>query len=159
VSPPKLDRDFIKKEYSRIRMPIEREDGVSSSTEKKKLQRNMWSKAGIFRNEQDLSSALHSIKKQQERVDSQLMVNNKATRYNTEWISSLELYDMLLVTEMLVRSALYRKESRGSHYRTDYSAPNHDEWLVNIVIKKQNLQMVLEKRPIIITKWKPISDK
>ncbi|KKK97552.1 hypothetical protein LCGC14_2651600, partial [marine sediment metagenome] len=86
-------------------------------------------------------------------------VNNKATRYNTEWISSLELYDMLLVTEMLVRSALYRKESRGSHYRTDYPTPNHDQWFVNIVIKKQNLQMVLEKRPIIITKWKPRWDK
>ncbi|KKN09226.1 hypothetical protein LCGC14_1048760 [marine sediment metagenome] len=155
VSPPKLDRDFIKKEYLRIRAPIERENGVGISTERNQLQRNMWSKAGIFRNEQDLSSALHLIKKQQERVDSQLMVNNQATRYNTEWINSLELYDMLLVTEMLIRSALCRKESRGAHYRTDYPTSNHDEWFVNIVIKKQNLQMVLEKRPIITTNWKP----
>ncbi len=155
VSPPKLDRDFIKKEYSRIRAPIEREEGVSSSSEINQLQKNMWSKAGIFRNEQDLISALQFIKKQQERVDSQLMVNNQATRYNTEWINSLELYDMLLVSEMLVRSAICRKESRGAHYRTDYPTPNHELWLINIIIQKLNQQMVLEKKPIIITKWKP----
>ncbi len=115
----------------------------------------MWNNAGIFRNEQDLNNALYSIKKQQERVDSKLMVNNKATRYNTEWINSLELYDMLIVSEILVRSAFCRKESRGSHYRTDYPTPNHDRWFVNIVIKMQNRQMVLEKKPVIITKWKP----
>jgi len=155
VSPPKLDRDFIKKEYSRIRAPIEREEGVSSSSEINQLQKNMWSKAGIFRNEQDLISALQFIKKQQERVDSQLMVNNQATRYNTEWINSLELYDMLLVSEMLVRSAICRKESRGAHYRTDYPTPNHELWLINIIIQKLNQQMVLEKKPVIITKWKP----
>jgi succinate dehydrogenase/fumarate reductase flavoprotein subunit len=83
------------------------------------------------------------------------MVKNKAKRYNTEWVSSLELYDMLDVSEMLVRSAIMREESRGAHYRTDYPTANHKHWFANIIIKKQNQQMLLEKKPVIITKWKP----
>ncbi len=155
ASSPKIDREFIKKEYSRIRAPIEREEGISSSTEKKKLQKIMWNNAGIFRNEQDLNKALQFIKKQQERVDSRLMVKNKATRYNTDWINSLELYDMLLVAEMLVRSALWREESRGAHFRTDYPTPNNNQWFSNIIIKMKNQKMVLEKKPVSFNKWKP----
>ncbi|MHA2306232.1 MAG: FAD-binding protein [Candidatus Hodarchaeales archaeon] len=155
VSSPKLDRKIIDQEYSRVITPLEREEGLSSPDEKTQLQKCMWDKAGIFRNEQDLSDALHFIENQRKRVIAQLMVKNKATRYNTEWVSTLELYDMLDVTEMLVRSAIMREESRGAHYRTDYPSANHEQWLANIIIKKQNQQMLLEKKPVIINKWKP----
>jgi fumarate reductase (CoM/CoB) subunit A len=155
TSPPKLNRDFINKEYSRVKAPLNREKGLSTSNEKSKLQKIMWDKAGIFRNEQDLSDVLDFIEKQQKLVTTQLMVKNRATRYNTEWISSLELFDMLIVSEMLVRSALLRKESRGSHYRTDYPKADNSQWFSNIIIRNQSNRMVLEKRPVVVTKWKP----
>jgi fumarate reductase (CoM/CoB) subunit A len=155
VSSPKLDRKIIDQEYSRVIAPLERDEGLSSSDEKTQLKKYMWDKAGIFRNEQDLKDALQIIENQRKRVATQLMVKNKATRYNTEWVSSLELYDMLDVCEMLVRSAIMREESRGAHYRTDYPSANHKQWLANIIIKNQNQQMLLEKKPVLITKWKP----
>jgi fumarate reductase (CoM/CoB) subunit A len=155
VSTPKLDRNIIDQEYSRVIAPLDREKGLDTPNEKSQLQKCMWDKAGIFRNEKDLKDALQFIEKQRERVTTQLMVNNKATRYNTEWVSSLEIYDMLDVCEMLVRSAIMRKESRGAHFRTDYPTADHKQWLANIIIKNQNQQMILEKRPVITTKWKP----
>jgi succinate dehydrogenase/fumarate reductase flavoprotein subunit len=135
--------------------PLEREEGLSSSTETKRLQRFMWDKAGLFRNEEDLNAAHSFIKKQQKIIDSELAVQNKATRYNTEWISALELQDMLLVAEMIVRSALLRKESRGAHFRTDYPNPDNKRWFVNIMISKQKEKMVLKRVPVVITKWVP----
>ncbi|MFX0028814.1 MAG: FAD-binding protein [Candidatus Hermodarchaeota archaeon] len=155
VSVPKLDRKIIDQEYNRVIAPLDRREGLNIAEEKSKLQKLMWDKAGIFRNEQDLNSALSFIEKQQKQIENQLMVKNKATRYNTEWISSLELFDMLIVSEMLVRSAVMRKESRGAHYRTDYPKADHINWLSNIIIKNQNQQMVLEKSPVLITKWNP----
>ncbi|MFW9934476.1 MAG: FAD-binding protein, partial [Candidatus Thorarchaeota archaeon] len=154
-TPPKLDRDAIDKEYSRVTALLEREEGLSTAKESKQLQRCMWDKAGLFRNEEDLNSALRFIIQQQKRVNSKLTVQNKSTRYNTEWITALELQDMTLVAEMIVRSALLRKESRGAHFRTDYPVPNNKRWFVNIVTSKKNGKMSLKRTPVVITKWTP----
>ncbi|MFW9830167.1 MAG: FAD-binding protein [Candidatus Thorarchaeota archaeon] len=154
-SAPKINRAQIKDEYFRAMAPLDREEGLIPAQEIKRLQRVMWDKAGLFRNEQDLNEALHFIKQQQERVFSQLYVQNKAMRYNTEWISALELQDMLLVAEMIVRSALLRKESRGAHFRTDYPTQDNKNWFSNITILQKNGKMVLKKTPVLVTKWSP----
>lgn len=154
-STPPLDRKSINEEYSRVMMPLEKEDGLSPTKETQRLQKFMWDKAGLFRNEQDLNDALNFIQQQKKQINSELAIQNKATRYNTEWITALELQDMSLVAEMIVRSALLRKESRGAHYRTDYPKPDNQRWFVNIVVSKQKDKMVLRQSPVVITKWAP----
>ncbi|MFX1318956.1 MAG: FAD-binding protein [Promethearchaeota archaeon] len=153
--PPALDRDAIDVEFSRLTAPLEREDGIGAAEETKQLQRNMWDNAGLFRNEEDLNAALNFITQQNKRVDSKLTVQNKSSRYNTEWITALELQDMILVAEMIVRSALLRKESRGAHYRTDYPSLDNKLQFNNIVISKQREKMILKQMPVVITKWTP----
>ncbi|MFX1564251.1 MAG: FAD-binding protein [Promethearchaeota archaeon] len=152
---PKLNHNDVEAEYSRIIAPLERDKGLSPAKELEKLQRIMWDNAGIFRNQQNLNSALVFLKEEQKQVSSKLAVQNKGSRYNTEWISALELHDMLIVAEMIIQSALFRKESRGAHYRTDYPSSNHNEWFCNIVIKQKDSKMVLRKVPVPITKWEP----
>ncbi|MFX0169299.1 MAG: FAD-binding protein [Candidatus Hodarchaeota archaeon] len=155
TSTPKLNRDEINNEYSRITAPLKREAGLSPSAEIKRLQSAMWDKAGLFRNEQDLNDVLLFIKQQQQQVIDQLVVQNKAMRYNTEWISALELQDMGLVAEMIVRAALLRKESRGAHFRTDYPNLDNENWFSNIVIFQQKGTMVLKNEAVVVTKWNP----
>lgn len=152
---PSLDRNAINEEYERVMDSLNRENGLSPIKELKQLQRVMWDRAGLFRNEQDLNAALRFINGHQKQVTSQLAVQNKATRYNTEWINALELLDMLLVAEMFVRSALLRKESRGAHYRTDYPSLDNKNWFTNIVVSKQNGKMLLQTTPVVVTKWHP----
>ena len=151
---PRINRSELEKEYSRVMAPLERDDGPQVSAETKRLRRIMWDKAGIFRNHKDLMEALAFIQKEQE-IAPRLAVRNKATRYNNEWISALEFQDMLIVAEMIVRSALFRKESRGAHYRSDYPNPDHKRWFCNITIKRRGQRMVLQKSPVVVTKWAP----
>ncbi|MBI2598483.1 MAG: hypothetical protein HYW50_04775 [Candidatus Diapherotrites archaeon] len=54
-----------------------------------------------------------------------------------EWLSWLEVQNMLVTCTAIIKSALARKESRGAHLRSDF--PKQDEkLLLNIFCKKES---------------------
>jgi aspartate oxidase len=71
----------------------------------------MWEKAGIVRTEQDLKQALKVIN------ELKLEFNQP---YKCRNLKEYEFRNLLTVSELIVRSALSRKESRGGHFREDY---------------------------------------
>ena len=52
----------------------------------------------------------------------------------------------LSLEELATRAALLRTESRGSHYREDFSERNDKEWLKNIVFYKSDGTVQMELR-------------
>ncbi len=54
-----------------------------------------------------------------------MAIDDRSRTFNTELTSALELSYMLDVAQTIVQSALERRESRGSHQRTDY--PERDD--------------------------------
>ena len=48
---------------------------------------------------------------------------------------SLVSKNLLTVAELIIRSALFRKESRGGHFRSDYPTPN-DKYVCHIIQQK-----------------------
>jgi succinate dehydrogenase/fumarate reductase flavoprotein subunit len=152
---PKLDRRQIEGEYERVFAPLERKDGVRQSQLKRRLAKLMWDKVGIFRNGRDMKSALDEIVLMRTKDEPRIYTDNKSTRYNMELVGALEVSDMLLVSEILTRSALMREDSRGAHYRTDFPKPNHQKWFVNICVRRDGNEMRLYTKPVLITRWKP----
>lgn len=65
-----------------------------------------------------------------------------------------EAANMVLNAEMRLRSALFRTESRGMHYREDHPNRDDENWLVWTKIRKDGDTMVLEKVPI-PEEWHP----
>ena len=78
---------------------------------KEELRDIMWNNVGIFRNEKLLSEALDKIVKLKSKFNREYCCASK---------EEYELRNMLTISELVVKSAINRKESRGAHYRTDY---------------------------------------
>lgn len=77
------------------------------------LRATMWNYVGIVRTSKRLQRALHRIQ----------MLNKEITEYYQDYHVSknlIELRNLVLVSEMIVRCAMQRKESRGLHYTLDY---------------------------------------
>ena len=63
-------------------------------------------------------------------------------------IRAEELRHMLLVSEMVCRSALMRTESRGAHFREDYPEEDNTHWHKSIVIRRRGDGMDLKARAV-----------
>ena len=65
---------------------------------------------------------------------------------------------MILSAQMRLRSALFRTESRGNHYREDYPDRDDENWLCWTKIRNEEGKMVLEKVPV-PEEWRPDATK
>jgi len=105
----------------------------------------MWQKVGIIRGKDGLKEALEEIK----GIGTSL--KEVRIRDYRGLMRYLELEHMVLLSEMVCRSALLRTESRGAHYRSDYPDEDNDRWLKNIWIRKLGAAMKLEAVPVPLT--------
>jgi succinate dehydrogenase/fumarate reductase flavoprotein subunit len=109
----------------------------------------MWNRAGIIRNEEGLQTALNEI------ADLKARFKMVSIRSAQDLSDALKLENMLKVSEMVVRTALKRTESRGAHYRSDYPEENNNLWLKNIEISKKNGSMSLCTVPTDLSRMAP----
>ncbi len=102
---------------------------------KRRLQTVMWENVGFLRDKESLEQALKQFD-----ILEQDMKNVRVPsyqHYNTDWIDLLELDSMILLSRIIARSALERKESRGGHVRIDYPEKDDAGFLKTIIAQKE----------------------
>ena len=101
---------------------------------RKDLGKSLFDLAGIVRDEEGLKKALDKLE------DLKTQFRDISISKDGEYIDNIsdyiEVKNSLLIAEVLLNSALARRESRGSHYRTDY--PNSDENPYHTISKIEN---------------------
>lgn len=131
-----ITQQTVDTEADRVEAFRLRKDGVRASDILNSIKAIMWRNVGIIRDAEKLLIAQQTIKKLQDEAQS-LVAEDKSLIQ-----SCLEVQDMLKTAEVIILSALARKESRGAHYRSDY--PELDPaWEKNIrVCKNQEGKLV-----------------
>jgi succinate dehydrogenase / fumarate reductase flavoprotein subunit len=116
--------------------------------------KTMNTKVQVFRQEEDLKSALEDVKALKKRYEG-VGVESKGKVFNTDLLFNIELGFMLDVAEMICASAIQRKESRGAHYRLDFDKRDDENWMHHITCSYAANGPELGTAPITITQWEP----
>jgi succinate dehydrogenase/fumarate reductase flavoprotein subunit len=100
----------------------------------RQLQRLMWDKVGVVRDDAHLSLAEAELGELSDQARS--LSIGRQRRQNLELQEALELRLMLLTADIVTRSARCRQETRGAHIRADYPERDDTRWLANVVVRR-----------------------
>ncbi|MCL4429969.1 MAG: succinate dehydrogenase flavoprotein subunit [Chloroflexi bacterium] len=118
------------------------------------IQRVMTEQCSVFRNGQTLENALLQIRRLKKRYLN-VGLTNKSRVFNYELQEALELNNMLRVAEVIVYSALTRRESRGAHFRSDYPERNDEEWLKHTFVNETPKGLQEKFKPLAAGRFLP----
>jgi fumarate reductase flavoprotein subunit len=141
----RLEEKFLRKTGGRERI----------ATLRAEMHEAMEESAGIYRTGATLEKAVEKLQSLQERFHN-LTLDDRSYTFNTELTAALELSYMLDGAEAIVQSALKRRESRGSHQRTDYPKRDDKEFLGHsLAYRAVDGPPRIEYLPVTITRWPP----
>jgi len=141
----RLERDVLGRTGGREKIVTLREE----------MHQTMEASAGIYRTGPALQRAAAKLRELQERVRD-LSLDDRSRTFNTELTAALELSYMLDLAETIVHSALERRESRGSHQRTDYPDRDDGTFLAHSLARRgEDGTPRIEYLPATITRWPP----
>lgn len=114
---------------------------------------------GIFRTKKELAQALDEVIKIKERYKN-VSVSSSDKHMNYELHNALELEYMLEVAHTIVLGALLRQESRGAHFRRDFTTRNDKKWLKHTIAKMgKKGEPLISYKDVNITKYQPMERK
>ena len=125
------------------------------ATLRTEMHQTMEGSAGIYRTGATLADAAAKIEDLRRRFES-VSLDDHSRTFNTELTSALELSYMLDLAAAIVQSALQRKESRGSHQRTDHPDRDDARYLSHsLAYRVEDGPPRIEYQPVTITRWPP----
>jgi succinate dehydrogenase/fumarate reductase flavoprotein subunit len=133
-SQPEPDPEQVKEAVAEAVRPLRREDGENIHAIRREIEDLMWAQGGVVRDGPGLESAITSLDDLDERAGRAPVPPLR--EYNLAWQEWLNVQNILTVARLTCQSALARRESRGSHYRSDHPDTDNREWLCNILVRR-----------------------
>jgi succinate dehydrogenase / fumarate reductase flavoprotein subunit len=142
----KVNPDELAVAERRALKPFENE-GPAPYAVQYELQDTMQELVGIVRVEEEMLKALNKIQEFKTQADRAGVPGHR--EYNSGWHTALDLQNLIVVSEMITRAALERKESRGAQFRDDYPTKSDEYSGFNIVVSKgPSGEATLRREPI-----------
>ena len=135
VSP---DEEEIDGEIGRLESLFKTGNGVRPFEVKAAIQDVVWEQLGPVRDGSGIETAITALERIEKEQIPRIVIGCKDRVYNRDRMEAIEVPLMLKTALLVAHAALERKESRGSHYRTDFPERNDRDWLRNVVVKRDD---------------------
>lgn len=131
-------KEYINNKIESLKKPITSVVSKNIETQeirylKVELRKSMWDYVGIVRNEEQMALMIRKLENINARL-SKLYRDGINTGY-------LELINMAIVAKLITTAAHIRKESRGTHYRSDYPTEDNKNWLKHICFQQNGKEL------------------
>jgi succinate dehydrogenase / fumarate reductase, flavoprotein subunit len=110
------------------------------------LQEVMQQHAFIAKTEEGLTTCLDKVLELQSRLPRMRVSGDR--KYNPGWQTARDIRFTLKVSEIIVRCALERKESRGAQWRLDYPDKSEEWGTKNLIAVKDGEKVKISTRPV-----------
>ena len=109
---------------------------------------------GVLRSDQVLRKGLQQLKNlKQELLGTGLAGDNRV--FNLSWHDWLNLQSLIEMSEVIASAALARENSRGAHYREDYTDSGSLQDSYFTVAKLERGEIEVDRRPVNFSIVKP----
>jgi len=139
-----LNKKTIDNEINNFLKKSKSKNGKNPVEIKKAIQQLMWKNVGVVRNAKGMNKALKELKK----IKKIKLKTGTKLKMNEKLIAALDVENMIPTCEMIIKAALFRKESRAAHYREDFKK-TYPKWKKNIICipTKKGFKLITRKVP------------
>jgi succinate dehydrogenase / fumarate reductase flavoprotein subunit len=141
-----IDAAQIREEAEILLAPFESVGTENPYLLTQELQAAMQEGAMIARTEEGLLKCLDKVLELQRRAKDLHVEGSRI--FNPGWFTARDIQVMLKTSEIIVRCALERRESRGAQWRTDYSSPDPEWARKNLIAIKDSDTVKITTRPV-----------
>ncbi len=151
---PSLPKDPLKSWEEKIAGLLSNPGQEKIDPLRKKMRSVMMDYGSVFRNEDGLKKGMEEIRNLKERYK-EIRVVNKGKTFNYELMEAFELGHQLDLAEVILFSALQRRESRGAHYREDFPSRADRYFLKHTLVFQTPRGPEVRYKPVKITRFQP----
>lgn len=141
-------------EYNKIVKLLDNKGTQNPYELRSKLWETMDTLVYVYRDTKSLMEAKRRVA-ELKRSYSDIYIADKGRVYNTNLRDALEIGNMIELAEVVIVSAIARKESRGAHAMVEYPKRDDANWLKHTLAYRTSEEPRLSYIPVKITKWEP----
>ena len=145
-----LDESSVSASFQRATTLAENLVRIKPHEVKTQIKETMNARAWLVKDEETLIMGLREIQEigeleRQRALDSAFKSSPKD---GFEWAEAVEIPNLLISAELMIRGGIKRRESRGAFFRSDYPDTDNENWLKNIVYKQVDGEIMLKSVPV-----------
>jgi succinate dehydrogenase / fumarate reductase, flavoprotein subunit len=156
---PNIDeQSYINEANREIQSLIDQPGNFRINQVREAFQDCMTEYCGVFRTEELMQQGLEKLEQFQQQY-SQIYLDDKGSDWNTELIEALELRSLMVVGKLIMTSANQRKESRGAHFREDFSQRDDNNFLQHTFAYYSAAGIDIQYVPVNVGMFQPLERK